>query len=122
MTAHDGACSGCGGSLGFDFTMAFQPIVDVAAGSVFAYEALVRGANGEGAWDVLSRVNAENRYAFDQRCRTKAVGLASELGMNAMLSINFMPNAIYEPRNCLQSTLKASEAVGFPVERIIFEF
>ena len=30
------ACSGCEGNLGFDFTMAFQPIVDVAAGALWA--------------------------------------------------------------------------------------
>jgi EAL domain-containing protein (putative c-di-GMP-specific phosphodiesterase class I) len=44
-------CRACraGTTLDFDFTMAFQPIVDVGTGSVWAYEALVRGPNGEPA-------------------------------------------------------------------------
>lgn len=31
--------------LGIDFTMAFQPIVDISKKSIFGYEALVRGIN-----------------------------------------------------------------------------
>ncbi len=38
-----------------DFTMAFQPILDVQKGDVWGYEALVRGTNGEGAGHVLAR-------------------------------------------------------------------
>lgn len=34
-------------ALGFDFTMAFQPIFNVRTRQAFAYEALVRGVNGE---------------------------------------------------------------------------
>jgi len=37
--------------------------------SIFGYEALVRGPNGESAYSVLSQVNDDNRYAFDQACR-----------------------------------------------------
>lgn len=36
--------------------MAFQPIVSAVDGSIFAYEALVRGEIGEGAGAVLSGV------------------------------------------------------------------
>jgi hypothetical protein len=32
-----------------------------------------------------------------EACRTKAVEFASRLGVDCYLSINFMPNAIYEP-------------------------
>ena len=38
-----------GAGLGFDFTMAFQPIVDTTSKKVFAQEALVRGTNEEPA-------------------------------------------------------------------------
>jgi EAL domain-containing protein (putative c-di-GMP-specific phosphodiesterase class I) len=105
--------------------MAFQPIVDLVKGEVFAHEALVRGTAGEGAGTVLSRINADNRYAFDQQCRVKAIELAARLsadGSNEKLSINFMPNAVYEPRACIRLTLATAEAVKFPVDRIIFEF
>lgn len=117
------ACEQCrlAGPLGFDFTMAFQPIVDIRQRSVFAYEALVRGVDGSGAGWVLDQVTADNRYRFDQACRTKAVELASRLGVDCYLSINFMPNAIYEPATCIRATLAAAKKHGFPTDRLLFE-
>ncbi len=105
--------------------MAFQPIVDVSTGQVFAHEALVRGAGGEGAGSVLSTVSEHNRYVFDQQCRVKAIELATSLGLaetGAHLSINFMPNAVYEPRACIRLTLATAMRTGFPLDKLIFEF
>ena len=93
----------------FPFTMAFQPIVDVQECRIDAYEALVRGLDGEGAGQVLARVNAENVYKFDQACRVKAIEMAARLGMDRQLSINFLPNAVYEPRACIRATLEGVE-------------
>ncbi len=107
--------------LDFTFTMAFQPIVDVSARRVTGYEALVRGTDGSGAFSVLQRVTPDNRYAFDQLCRVKAVELASRLGLQGWLHINFLPNAVYQPETCIRATLMAAERCGFPIERIAFE-
>ena len=120
-------CEGCRGGAGFElpFSMAFQPIVDLATGATFAHEALVRGAHGEGAATILAAVDDRNRYAFDQRCRVKAIELAASLGLasdGAHLSINFMPNAVYEPRACIRLTLDAAKRTGYPLDHIIFEF
>ncbi|MBX9990832.1 EAL domain-containing protein [Phreatobacter oligotrophus] len=118
-------CSACrtAKDLPFAFSMAFQPIVRPSTGEVFAYEALVRGPAGEGAASVLGAVTSENRYAFDQQCRVKAIELAARSAPAASrLSINFMPNAVYEPRACIRLTLETAQRVGFPVDRIIFEF
>lgn len=114
-------CAGCQVPLDFDFTFAFQPIVDLAKGEIYGYEALVRGVDGAGAFSVLSRVNDENRYSFDQACRIKAIALAARLKMQQVLSINFLPNAVYEPAHCIRSTLKAAREHDFPIERIMFE-
>ena len=112
-------------SLGFDFTMAFQPILDLDTMRPFAYEALVRGINGEGAGFILGKVNDGNRYRFDQSCRVKAIELAAGLGLpdleDCRLSINFLPNAIYRPETCIRSTLEACSRFGFPSERLMFE-
>ena len=108
-------------SLGFNFSYAYQPIVDARNRHVYAHEALVRGEHGEPAHTILSRVDADNRYRFDQACRVKAIKIASALGMQSRLSINFLPNAIYKPELCIRTTLEASRAHNFPVERIIFE-
>ena len=112
-------CEGCRGGGAFDkpFSMAFQPIVDVSSGKVFAHEALVRGPKGEGAHTILSAVDQTNRYAFDQMCRVKAIELAAALrppGDDACLSINFMPNAVYEPRACIRLTLDAADEERLP--------
>lgn len=113
------------GPLEFDFTMAFQPILDVDSGRPFAYEALVRGVNGEGAAAVLRLVNDSNRYRFDQACRVKAIQLAAELGLQRLadchLSINFLPNAIYRPETCIRTTLQACVDHRFPESRLMFE-
>lgn len=121
------ACAGCttAARLDFDFSMAFQPIYDADAGRVWGYEALVRGVNGEGAYEVLSKVTPEQRYRFDQDCRVKAIELASRLfpaGEELMLSINFMPKAVYEPAACLRATLQAARRFNFPTASIMFEF
>jgi EAL domain-containing protein (putative c-di-GMP-specific phosphodiesterase class I) len=116
-------CAECmhGADLGFDFTMAFQPIVNTTTREIFAQEALVRGLNNESAAAVFEHVNPDNQYRFDQACRVKAIQLAAELDMPSMLSINFMPNAVYRPELCIRTTLEAAEKFGFPVNRIIFE-
>jgi EAL domain-containing protein (putative c-di-GMP-specific phosphodiesterase class I) len=118
-----GDCGGrCAVELDFGFTMAFQPIVDVRSGAVWAQEALVRGVDGQGAMWVLEQVTDTNRYTFDQACRIKAIELASCLDLKgALLSINFLPNAVYEAEACIRATLAAAERAKFPSDRIIFE-
>lgn len=117
-------CVGCKNSieLDFDFEYAFQPIVDINKKTIFAHEALIRGPNGEGAHTILSKVNNDNTYRFDQACRVKAVKTAAELKLKGMLSINFMPNAVYRPELCISTTLAAAKKYSFPASNIIFEF
>lgn len=116
-------CSACRDGKGLDFpiSMAFQPIVDVARRQVFAHEALVRGVNGESAGSLLARVTTENLYAFDQSCRIKAVELAARLQVPGMVSINFMPNAVYKAETCIRATLDAAQRFNLPLDKIIFE-
>ncbi len=106
----------------FPFTMAFQPIVDILEQRIISHEALVRGPSGESAMSMLSQVTPENRYAFDQACRVKAIDLAARLRLDCDLNINFLPNAIYEPKACIRATLDAAKHNQFPLDRLIFEF
>lgn len=124
--ARAGRCEECAEGIAppMPFSMAFQPIVDVAARQVFAYEALVRGPKGEPAVTVLERVTRRNRYAFDQSCRRTAIELAAGLGLvqtGAKLSINFIPGAMYEPENCVRATLAAARRANLPGKRLVFE-
>jgi len=118
------SCAKCAeeSSLDFNFTMAFQPIINCQTNQIFGYEALVRGLNNESAYSIISKVNDDNRYLFDQLCRVKAISLAAKLKLDSMLSINFLPKAIYKPERCIRTTLDAAEKYGFPTKRIMFEF
>ncbi|MCB5161093.1 EAL domain-containing protein [Marinomonas algarum] len=126
QTSRPLGCKACasGEALGFDFTMAFQPIVNIRTKTVFAQEALARGLNNESAFHVFQHVNDNNRYRFDQTCRVKAIKLAAQLNIqqDSFLSINFLPNAVYKPELCIRTTLNAAEEFAFPKEKIIFEF
>lgn len=120
------SCNSCkdGIAAPFAFSMAFQPIVDVARRRIYAYEALVRGPSGESAFSVLEQVNAVNRYAFDQNCRVKAIELAARLGIvetGAKLSINFIPGAMYRPEACVRATLAAAQHTGIAPDDIVLE-
>jgi EAL domain-containing protein (putative c-di-GMP-specific phosphodiesterase class I) len=119
-------CVGCREDvqLPFEFKMAFQPIVDLAAQKIWGYEALVRGVNGESALSILSQVNDDTRYRFDQASRVMAIQTAGALfaGRDLRLSINFMPNAVYEPTACIQKSLAAAKRAEFPHRNLMFEF
>ncbi|RXH19352.1 EAL domain-containing protein [Bradyrhizobium guangzhouense] len=119
-------CAGCHEDmrLPFEFRMAFQPIVDLNAQQVWGYEALVRGINGESAFSILSQVNDDIRYRFDQASRVMAIETAGPLfaGRDLRLSINFMPNAVYEPSACIQKSLAAAKRAQFPHSNLMFEF
>ncbi len=123
----EAACAGCKTAkpLSMAITMAFQPIVDIQTGRVFAYEALVRGADGQSAGDVLASVDADMIYKFDQACRVTAIELAGRLFApdgTEKLSINFMPGAVYEPDACIRASLTAARRSGFDPRRLMFEF
>lgn len=117
------SCKACleAEGLPFQFSMAFQPIVDTKKKEIYSYEALVRGVNGESALTILKQVTPEVLYRFDQSCRVKAIQLASQLKIQTHLNINFLPNAIYKPETCIRTTFEACREYKFPSEKIIFE-
>ena len=104
-------------------SFAFQPIIDFKSRTIFAQEALVRGPEGESAGSVLSKVTTENMHAFDRHCRIQALKSASRTlaRRGELLSLNTMPNAVYDPATCLRTTLAAATANGFPIDQIMFE-
>ena len=73
---------------------------------------------------MLSQITEQNRYAFDEACRVRAIELAgAALGdSTSKLSINFLPNAVYEPSACIRATLAAASRMQFDTRRLMFEF
>lgn len=122
----DPSTAGCGScmdadTLPFKITFAFQPIVNIETGTIHSYEALVRGVDGEGALSILGRVDDSNRYRFDQTCRVTALELSKRLGIETRININFLPNAVYEPRRCIATTVSAAKRLGIALNRLVFE-
>jgi hypothetical protein len=64
---------------------------------------------------LLSQINGDNLYPFDQACRITALEWAARLQVPAMVSINFMPNAVYKPETCIRATLEAAKRFNFPL-------
>lgn len=106
----------------FDFDIAFQAIIDMRAGKVWGYEALVRGPNGESAAEVIAGIPAPAMYAADQHCRETAIALAASLGMKEFLSINFLRSALLGDEDYIGATLACADQHGFPADKIMLEF
>lgn len=107
------------------FSMAFQPIVNVATNEIFAYESLVRSVTGESAPSVLRRVPQKNFHLFDKACRSMAIDMAMTLGLtntNAALCVNVNPKAAIEENTHLRLTCNEAVDAGFPMDRLVLEF
>ena len=105
----------------FEFSFAFQPIVDTRMREIISYEALVRGPKGQPASDVLSLVDQHHVQSFDQDCRRKAIQLASSLRIRKHLNLNLFPHALYQTEMNIRTTLQAAYNFSFPFENIVFE-
>jgi EAL domain-containing protein (putative c-di-GMP-specific phosphodiesterase class I) len=109
------------GDLDFQFSFAFQPIVNARTREIISFEALVRGPQGQPSEDVLQHVYDENVFQFDQTCHRKAIHLASKLKIRHGLHLNLFPHAIYQTGMSIRATLQASLKYKFDTEDIIFE-
>jgi len=109
------------GEIGFEFSFAFQPIVDIHNRKVISYEALVRGPHGEPSAAVFAQVSRDNFAKFDEICRQKAIYLASRLKIPSQLNLNMTASSMYEVDMSITATFQASLQSGIPVGNIIFE-
>jgi EAL domain-containing protein (putative c-di-GMP-specific phosphodiesterase class I) len=106
-------------SIGFSY--AFQPIVDAVEHKIVSYEALIRGAHGEPASQVFSRVLPEDMYRFDAGGRVAAIEQASALGIRCNLNLNFLPQSLFLSTSSIESTLEAAAKYDLPIKRIVIE-
>jgi EAL domain-containing protein (putative c-di-GMP-specific phosphodiesterase class I) len=109
------------GEIGFDFSFAFQPIVNANNGEILSFEALVRGPHGEPSAWVFAHVPQEVFPKFDEICRSRAIHLASRLNIPNLLSLNMSPQGLYEVDLSITATFQASVDFGIPVDQIVFE-
>lgn len=104
-----------------EFSFAFHAIVDADARRTFAYESLVRGPNGEPAASVLSRYEGQALHTFDRNARIAAIHLASRLGLDAWLSLNFMPSAMASVPDAIDAMLDAAAAARVEPSVLLLE-
>jgi EAL domain-containing protein (putative c-di-GMP-specific phosphodiesterase class I) len=88
---------------------------------VFAYEALVRGRANEPASAVFASLDPSQLYQFDRWARTRAIALAAALGVEASLSLNFLPKSLDALPDAVSSTIDAARAASISLQRIILE-
>ena len=100
---------------------AFQPIVDSFACEVVSYEALIRGARGESAFQVLSAVPPAELYRFDAEGRVAAIEMASRLGIRCDLNLNFLPQSAFVSQAMIESTVEAALRFNISLDRIVIE-
>ena len=105
----------------------FHPIVHGnAQDRIYAHECLLRWRDeaeriqGPGALFDAARA-ADLLFQLDRSARETAVLTAAAAGMTENLFINFAPSAIYDPKNCLATTLAAIQSTGLAREKIVFE-
>jgi len=109
------------GDIGFEFSFAFQPIVDARNREIISFEALVRGPHGEPSASVFAQVPEKSFPRFDEMCRSKAIALASRLKIPNRLNLNLSAQSIYQIDLSIMTTFQASIQSGIPIENIIFE-
>lgn len=104
----------------------YQPIVDLGNGQIHGFEALARGIRSDQS--VISPLELfkfadDNDAVFflDRLTRETAIRTAAQLRLQGRIFINFMPNAIYDPTQCLKTTFATAQEMNFDPSRIVFE-
>lgn len=109
------------------FTSWFQPIVDIHDTRViYAQEALLRGADRDGAVVPPGRIfqaahEADLLFQVDLAARLSAIRAGRALPPGQALFVNFTPAALYDPAYCLQRTVRAIDEAGISHDRVVFE-
>ncbi len=104
------------------FSFAFQPIIDIQIGKPVGLEALLRGVSGEMANSIIRRVSDENRFAFEQACRMRAIELGTGLVGRSALHLNCGSVSAQDIDLITETTCLSAEQGGLSPDRIFMEF
>ncbi len=107
-------------------TSHFQPIVNAADNTIYAYEALVRGVHPDGSLMYPGELFSKSQrngmtFTLDRLARESALKTAAVKKIRTKLFINFVPTAIYDPNFCLESTVRWADQLEFDPSQIVFE-
>lgn len=104
-----------------DFSYAFQPVYDISAMDVRAYEALVRGPSGESAGSVLASLTHQELLAFDAIGRERAIDIAAGLGIRCHLNLNFLAGSLDIDEGVLDATVAHALTRGLSCDQLVIE-
>jgi EAL domain-containing protein (putative c-di-GMP-specific phosphodiesterase class I) len=105
------------------FAIAYQPIVNVPARRVAAYEALVRGQQGISYPQLVADMDIDTLRYFHHKAAEETIRRAVELGLaerKASLTINLLPDRHPEALNA-RFIRGVARHYGLPLDRIILE-
>ncbi len=111
---------------------AFQPIMQIekpngarSSPRLYGYECLMRAElDGEKfAPTQILEAARETKMLFqlDLAARRAAITGAAQHRIKEKVFVNFAPNSIYNPHNCLRSTVEMINELGFKSDQIVFE-
>lgn len=105
-----------------EYSHAFQPIIDIDVGKVVSYEVLLRGKNNEPPGVIFGQLPSEDLMEFDQASRARAIQLASNLGLECSLNLNFTPGSIlFEGGKYVEDTVAVANKLGVDAKQLIIE-
>jgi len=110
--------------LGGAIRSVYEPIVEVGSRTVFGYEALARGPEGElESPAVLFELAAECDLVFELDCLCRRSGLEGARGLPAgtRLFLNFMPTAMRDPDFRGDALRRTLERIGLAPADVVFE-
>ncbi|HEX8964350.1 MAG TPA: GGDEF domain-containing protein [Rhodocyclaceae bacterium] len=106
-------------------TALFQPIVDLATGSVAAYEGLIRGPSNSPLHSPLQLFRAAaicNRAVeVEHLCRRATLESFARLALPGDLFLNVSPDCLVRPEARYGETLAATRELGIDPQRVVIE-
>ena len=104
----------------FDFSYAFQPIININSKTIFSVEALIRSKNNESIGFIFEQVESDKLFELDQIARNKAIKMAASLHLSTALNLNFLPASLTSPYY-LEQTLIAFKNEHLRADQLIIE-
>lgn len=103
------------------YSFAFQPIVNTTDGSIFSYEALLRGTKEESAIEVINEIASSERSAFHDQSCVLALHWAAYRALSTRLNLNIMPSVVSSSPSSIRTILEAAERFQISPKQIVLE-